>query len=205
MVVGQEIEYTISSDVSEVSKDDDFPLPRSDSDDGLRRMLWSSCLRQRLTLNWKQRSLVSWHTHGKIMDNKVQLANPTTVFTVQNVFVDTLITTNCIHCWSWTANCYRPCIYSCTITLKIGRSQFNACLCCSVTIAVHITSHRVGKLPTTMQLFHKSLRYVVYSMTFNAPSNSHAQYPVLVHLVYYCTATLKQYVFSFNFVHKTEL
>ena len=61
------------------------------------RMLWSCCLRQRLTQSWKQRLLVyklgcnDGILRVKIVDYKVHLANPTTVFTVQNVFVDTLI------------------------------------------------------------------------------------------------------------------
>ena len=38
LVVGRDSNYISSSEVSEIDKDDEFPLPRSDSDDG-----FSSC------------------------------------------------------------------------------------------------------------------------------------------------------------------
>ena len=34
LVVGQDVNYISSSEVSEIDEDDNFPLPRSDSDDG---------------------------------------------------------------------------------------------------------------------------------------------------------------------------
>ena len=147
---------------------------------------------------------------------------------VQN---DKPITTKCIYCWSWTPNCYEPCIYSCTLTLKIGCGQLqHACLLlqCYYCSPYHFTQgwetsyyHRAD--PELQGLMVCSLQH---DKIFNALSNSRAQYPVLdvqykvqvftqtaitthawhivlVHLVYCCTATLEQCVLVF--VHKTEI
>ena len=64
------------------------------------------------------------------------------------------INAKCIHCWSWSANWYETCIYSCTITLKIGRGQLQCTLVlqCYYSNAHHFTqdrrtSHYRGAVP----------------------------------------------------------
>ena len=60
MVVGREINYISSSEVSEVNEDD-FPLPRSDSDDGFSPH--SASLTPRLVGETPPDSALQGHTH----------------------------------------------------------------------------------------------------------------------------------------------
>jgi len=41
--------------------------------------------------------------------------------------------------------------FHCTLKSGCGQLEYTG-LCCNVTIAVYITSHRVGELPTTVEL-----------------------------------------------------